>query len=1243
MAVSPAQPGQSDEGWVKPDGLSAEVNVQNLFGTPAENRRVTARLELSTQPLAFRRYPDFSFFDPSFDPKNPRAPASEDLPEGRTDKDGHAVFALPLSKYEKATYRLGFSADAFEAEGGRAVTTQSSVLVSPFEYLIGIKADGDLSFIDRSARRQVQVLAVDSQLNAKAMDLKIVLLEERYVSVLTEQPNGTFRYVSTLKEATVKETPIGLAAKPTALELDTRQPGNFVLSIREPGGREVGRVAYGVAGQSNLSRSLERNAELEIKLDRKDYAAGDALKVSIVAPYTGAGLITIERDHVYASRWFHTTTTSSVQEIALPKELEGNGYVNVSFVRALDSREVFMSPLSTGVAPFSVSRAARTNTVTLTAPPLVKPGQELEVSYQVNHPGRIVVFGVDEGILQVARYKTPDPLGFFFRKRALQVETSQILVLLLPEFSLLTRASASGGDEGAAALGKNLNPFKRKRDKPMVFWSGILDVGAGGGSYRTLIPDSFNGQIRVMAVAVAAGPEGAGAVGAQATSVTVRGPFVISPNVPSFVAPGDEFVVSVGVANNVAGSGANAPVTLKLEVEGGLELVDGGERKLTIGEGRETSATFKLRATKKLGSAGLTFTAQDGGVHAQIRTDLSVRPAVPYQVLARGGMLKNGQAELPHDRKLYEEDRKLQARASRLPLGLAGGLAEYLRAYPYGCTEQIVSEAFPALVMQDRPEFGYSAEAVESSLERAYQVLGERQNAAGAFGMWAANSFVSNFQNAYAADFLTEAKERQQGAPREVLARSLQYLDSLSEQKVRTLADGRDHAYALYVLARNGKPVGGAAAALQKRLEALAPKVWSADLAAAYLAAVYRMLKQEDLASGLASELGLGQGVALAFDAQDHILDSMGRDGQLLFIFSRYFPDRLKAVRPEQLLVMANSLNHGFNSFSAASAMLGFDGLARQMLGDLGANSPPPQVSELLKAGPRALPLGKGLFPEASFSDEAKAVRFEDHSGLGLFFGVTEAGFDLEPPAKAVTHDLEVERELRIAGKPVSSAKLGQIVEVHIKARSLARVLYNVAIVDLLPAGFEVVVERPAPTAAEQARPGQDRAGDDQGEPPEPEPPVGRRALRLRRGSWLRVGGGDGVLHPEGRGPVGEFGGRARGPGPALRDRAARGPRAGLPDPGHQPGQGPGAAALGALDVRSQRGSQIAWGPVRGHAALRSRLWLWLLPFLLVAARAPGPACDGTSSGPAAPGGHQLLAGGDRPTRPPLALDALAG
>src|SRR5207248_7863097 len=126
---------------------------------------------------------------------------------------------------------------------------------------------------------------------------------------------------------------------------------------RDSAGTELSRVEYNVAGAANLTRSLERNAELQLTLDKGDYAPGETVELQVQAPYAGAGLITIERDRVYAWRWFRATTTSSVQRIPLPEGLEGNGYVAVSFVRDVNSDEVFTSPLSYGVAPFSVSHA----------------------------------------------------------------------------------------------------------------------------------------------------------------------------------------------------------------------------------------------------------------------------------------------------------------------------------------------------------------------------------------------------------------------------------------------------------------------------------------------------------------------------------------------------------------------------------------------------------------------------------------------------------------------------------------------------------------------------------------------------------------------------------------------------------------------------------------------------------------------------------------------------------------------
>src|SRR5262249_35767746 len=154
-----------------------------------------------------------------------------------------------------------------------------------------------------------------------------------------------------------------------------------------------------------------------------DIQPGGELELSIKAPYAGGGLITIERDRVYAHKWFKAGTTASTQTIRVPPELEGNGYVAVTFLRDLASPEGFTSPLSYGVQPFFVSRGRRAVAITLASPDVARPGDDYRIRYQTDRDARIVLYAVDEGILRVADYKTPDPLGFFFQKRALEVKT----------------------------------------------------------------------------------------------------------------------------------------------------------------------------------------------------------------------------------------------------------------------------------------------------------------------------------------------------------------------------------------------------------------------------------------------------------------------------------------------------------------------------------------------------------------------------------------------------------------------------------------------------------------------------------------------------------------------------------------------------------------------------------------------------------------------------------------------------
>ena len=1036
-------------GWVSPDDLKAEIALENLFGTPAANRRVRMSMRLSPAAIAFASLRDWQFRDP----QAAKDGFTEDLTDQTTSDAGRATFDLNLQRFARATYRVNLVAQGYEADGGRAVSGEATQLVSSLPFLVGWKTDGRLDFIPRGSVRNISLIAVDPKLaRIAAPGLVLKRLERRYVSVLLRQNNGVYKYESRLKEVPLDERPLALPDGNAAFAVDAGTPGNYSYLVTDADGQVFARIDYTIAGAANLTRSMEKNAELQIGLDRTDYAPGDTIRMQIQAPYTGTGLITIERDHVYAWRWFHTTTNSSVQEIEVPAGLEGNGYVSVSFVRDPSSDEIYTAPLSVGVKPFSIALDARRNAVTLSTAGQVKPGQDLAIHYRTERPARIALFAVDEGILQVARYTTPDPLAFFFRKRALDVSTRQILDLILPGFrdSML---SAPGGDEGAL-LGANLNPFRRKTEAPVAWWSGIVDAGTTERTLHWQVPDYFNGRLRVMAVAVSDA-----AVGTAEQPVIVRGDFVLSPNAPVTAAPGDEFEVSVGVANNIEDSGSDAAIEVSLTGSPELQVMGAASQTLRISALRESSARFRVKAMDVLGSGSLQFRAALGERSAQQAVSVSVRPAVAYVTNLGAGSFR-GSASVEVARAMYPQFRKQDASVSTLPLALAHGLVSYLDTYPYYCTEQLVSMAMPAVVLSARPEFGELRARRDATLESMIDELRARENPDGTFRYWAGGVETHDFVSVYALHVLLEASERGLAVPQDMLQGSREFLLRMARRDGNNLDEERTSAYALYLLARQGTVVANEAAALQRRLEERYATEWPTDITAAYLASAYRLMQQQALADRAIAAVAFGRSVPT-----DRWHDTMSSDGALLYLLAKHFPQRLPRL-PADVLdgLVRNVQQHNYNSLAAATTILALDAYATASGGGAGQRL---GIEATLADGSRQrLSLPAGLFPKTAFPDTTRSLSFSSEGDLRAFYLVDESGFDRTPPTTAVTNSLEILRDYEDAdGKPVTKVKLGDEVTVHVKFRAIGRASIDDAVlVDLLPGGFDLVVPSTTPT-----------------------------------------------------------------------------------------------------------------------------------------------------------------------------------
>ncbi|MCL9683754.1 alpha-2-macroglobulin [Legionella maioricensis] len=1041
-------PAPSD-GWTSPMGLKAHVGLWNLYGAPAADRKISAKILLTPQQIEFEDYPDYIFADPLLDPKKPPKVFTETLTDVKTNDKGEAEFDLNLDRFEKATYQLSFFAEGFEADGGRSVTTQSKALISPLPYFIGYKPDGDLSFIKQNSIRNINYIAVNPQLSKEAVkDLKIQLVSLHPVTTLVKKADGTYQYQSIIQSTVVSTNPFALEEAGTNYQLPSQQIGDYSLSILDKDNTVLSQLKFSIVGASQ--KPLAKNAELAIKLNKSEYKAGDDIELQITAPYTGSGLITIERDKVYATQWFKTETTNSVQTIRIPADFQGNGYLNVAFIRDWESPELFISPLSYSVVPFTVNHDNHDIKIELKTAKVARPGEPFTIDYQTDKAGKIIVFAVDEGILQVGRYSTPDPLSFFFQKHALEVLTQQTVDQILPKFIQDRELSAAGGDGGEEDMASRLNPFKRKTDLPVVYWSGIIDTDQTSRQLVYQVPDYFNGSIRVMAVAVSTD-----SVGSNDTSAEVRGDFIINPNVPTFVAPGDEFEISASVANNIKDSGDHTQVNVDLTASPEIEIIGSANQTLEIKEGREQTVHFKLRA-KSLGAAKVTFTAKADDKSSKMDATLSVRPAMPFITNIDSGKSQDAKKSLDIMQTLYPQYRNVDATVSTSPLILVFGLQRYLDNYPYGCTEQLTSKALPLLAMNNQPWFTKDSQQIHDKVNATIQMLSQRQMSNGGFSYWPGlgENSGNSFASVYAMHFLTEAREQGFTVPSDMFSNGISYLKNLASQNASDLDTARIQAYAIYILTRNEIVTTNYLANLQLYLQQDSTKAWQKDITAVYLAASYQLLKSYDDANQL---IGLYQPQSKqTFDTDFY--DSNIADAQYLYIVAKHFPNLLAQVGDKLVMQLVKAINNNeINTILSGYTSLA---LSAYQQNDATGSHPALSITGVLNNNQeKTFPTEKGNYQKISIDEDVKKISLNNPEKQTFFYQLVQAGFDKTLPTTPLKQGMEIFREYRDEkGNVINTTTLGSEIEVHIQIRTLDNAyLTNIAVEDLLPGGFEVV------------------------------------------------------------------------------------------------------------------------------------------------------------------------------------------
>lgn len=1028
MRIKLSLDGAPAKGWYQGKNVAADVELQNLYGNPAGGHTVKAGYALIPSGFNFKEYDGYVFRDPLRSEKSELQTYRQTLPDAVTDNNGKTRLDVDLQNVEEGTYRLNMWAEGLELAGGRAVSAQAGMLVSPNAYLIGYKADGDLDYIYKSTERKIRLLAVNPELKQIAAEgLQLSLLRRDYVSSLVQMPDRTYRYQMVPVEKELLKQPYKIEASGSEYALDTQTPGSYELRLTDKNGRIVTKISYQIAGSTNSTYATDKEAGLSVQLNKKEYMSGEAIQMQISAPYSGFGLITIERDKVYAYKWFKSDTVSTTAEIVLPEDVEGNAYVNVAWIRSTDSEKVFVSPLSYAVAPFSVNKAARQLKIELSVPKTVKPGHDLTIGYKSDHPGQIILYGVNTGILQVAGYRLPEPLEYFMPKKALRVITTQILDLILPDIKIIRYLKGVGGDMAAVTeINQRSNPFARRRDKPVAFWSGIVPVNGEGGTYTYRVPENFNGEIKVMAVGVSETRMGQAAVPAA-----VRGDFALTVSGPYNVSPGDEFTAGVSVTNMLENSEGKVPADVRLTVGKGLEIIGNDTERLELAYRQEGQARFRLRALNELGSSTLSFqvvNSRNSDESSRISYDIGVRPANAYTTNLKMGFNTGSLTLENFVEPMFEQYRDQKVLASASPLVLTNGLLSYLDAFPHYCTEQSVSKIFPAIeIFFSHPELLKGVD-VYAIYDDVIAKLAARQTLNGGFRAWPSMwSSVKEYDSLYALHFLIEAKKQGFEVPQAMFNKALSYARTVAARTVLSVSDSNP-AYAAYLLTLNGEVTSNYLLKIEKELEL--EKGNSSSLAAAYLAAANKLLQNEEKARELIGYYQLD--------------DDDVENARYIYLTALHFPEEAKALKQENVEALLKPLKKAnFTTAQSAWSLLALNasGLSRKDDG-------------ILFNGKKYEGDGFARQPV-----DASVKQLDIRSDDPFYYVISQQGYLKEPVKDTSSNGLEISKEyLDENEEPVVNAQIGDEITVVLKIRYLnGSYINDVAITDMIPGCLEMV------------------------------------------------------------------------------------------------------------------------------------------------------------------------------------------
>ncbi|MDZ7627767.1 MAG: alpha-2-macroglobulin [Parvularculaceae bacterium] len=795
------------------DQRPVTVDARYLYGAPAGALGVEAEARLRIDPNPFPAYEGYRFgpADGRFDER------FLTFPPATTDATGKAAINLSVAEAPRG-YGAPLRADLVVGvvePGGRVVRESARVPVRPDDRYVGLKLTGNGYGFSQNSPAEVDAVLIDRNGKQNAGELEWRLVEEDYWFDWYRE-NGEWKWRRSYKDVLVAEGRVDAKPSSASRIAQSLDAGSYRLTATDPGSGASTDVRFYVGWRSYES-GAETPDQATLTVTTEKVVPGGTAKLYLDPPYAGEAIIAIATDKVHAVQRLKVGDKGEEISIATDAAWGSGFYVLATIVTPRDAVKRPIPRRAMGVAHVAFDMSAQTLNVSVGAPELVRPRQKINAPIKIagaarGEEVRLTIAAVDEGILRLTKFVSPDPAGYYFGKKRLGVDLRDDYGRILN--ANLGAAQRFGGDQ-IGGEGLTVVPVKS-----IALFEGPVKIGADGSAIVPLNVPDFNGELRLMAVAWSADK-----LGASSRPMTVRDPVPAVLSMPRFLAPGDKADATL-LIDNVDGAAGDYAIALK----GSGPLTTAIEDKKSLAPKQQSTGRYALSATG-VGVGGVSLNVS-GPNNFRVARDypIEVRTAYfPVTEISTRQLLPGEQVSL--NRSLIANfvpgSTRTSISFSRLKGVDPAPLLESLYRYPYGCSEQLVSSALPLLFFNDlSSEAGLGPDfAVRPRIQDAVNQLLNRQGPDGSFGLWREqDSSATPWLGAYIVDFLYRAKDEGYGVPDEALEKSYEALSQIARVD-RWVYSGyrmqanegpwsndtteqlrrRSAAYVYYVLARAGK------------------------------------------------------------------------------------------------------------------------------------------------------------------------------------------------------------------------------------------------------------------------------------------------------------------------------------------------------------------------------------------------------------------------------------------------------